>query len=120
VVSIHSFRGGTGKSNLAANLAVQLGRRGMRVGVIDTDIQSPGIHVLFGATASTTVAVPPTLTCSVSWGSALASRWDHGSEMHDSIGVGDNGGDRIRVSNVAPKPRRRCCESDWLPSDSPK
>jgi septum site-determining protein MinD len=48
VVSIHSFRGGTGKSNLAANLAVQLGRRGMRVGVIDTDIQSPGIHVLFG------------------------------------------------------------------------
>jgi septum site-determining protein MinD len=48
VVSVHSFRGGTGKSNLTANLAVKLAERGQRVGVIDTDIQSPGIHVLFG------------------------------------------------------------------------
>lgn len=48
VVSIHSFRGGTGKSNLTANLAVQLAQQGQRVGVVDTDIQSPGIHVLFG------------------------------------------------------------------------
>jgi MinD-like ATPase involved in chromosome partitioning or flagellar assembly len=48
VVSVHSFRGGTGKSNLAANVAAQLARDGMRVGVIDTDVQSPGIHVLFG------------------------------------------------------------------------
>lgn len=48
VVSTHSFRGGTGKSNLTANLAVQLAQRGERVGVVDTDIQSPGIHVLFG------------------------------------------------------------------------
>jgi septum site-determining protein MinD len=48
VVSVHSFRGGTGKSNLTANLAAQMALRGLRVGVIDTDIQSPGIHVLFG------------------------------------------------------------------------
>ena len=48
IVSIHSFRGGTGKSNTTANLAVVLAARGRRVGVIDTDIQSPGIHVLFG------------------------------------------------------------------------
>lgn len=48
VVCVHSFRGGTGKSNLTANLAAQLACRGRRVGVIDTDIQSPGIHVLFG------------------------------------------------------------------------
>ncbi|MBI4671717.1 MAG: MinD/ParA family protein [Chloroflexi bacterium] len=48
IVSIHSFRGGTGKSNLAANLAVTIAQRGSRVGIIDTDIQSPGIHVLFG------------------------------------------------------------------------
>jgi MinD-like ATPase involved in chromosome partitioning or flagellar assembly len=47
VISIHSFRGGTGKSNLTANLAAQLARRNFRVGVIDTDIQSPGIHVIF-------------------------------------------------------------------------
>jgi septum site-determining protein MinD len=48
VISIHSFRGGTGKSNTTANLSVLLASMGYRVGVIDTDIQSPGIHVLFG------------------------------------------------------------------------
>lgn len=48
IVSIHSFRGGTGKSNSTANLAAQVAMTGKRVGVVDTDIQSPGIHVLFG------------------------------------------------------------------------
>ena len=48
IVSIHSFRGGTGKSNSTANLAALVARRGNRVGIVDTDIQSPGIHVLFG------------------------------------------------------------------------
>jgi septum site-determining protein MinD len=47
IISIHSFRGGTGKSNTTANLAALLAARGLRVGVIDTDIQSPGVHVLF-------------------------------------------------------------------------
>ena len=47
IISIHSFRGGTGKSNLTANVAALLTRAGHRVGVIDTDIQSPGIHVIF-------------------------------------------------------------------------
>lgn len=48
IISIHSFRGGTGKSNTTANLAALMAVDGYRVGVIDTDIQSPGIHVLFG------------------------------------------------------------------------
>jgi len=48
IVAVHSFRGGTGKSNTTANLASLLARAGHRVGVVDTDIQSPGIHVLFG------------------------------------------------------------------------
>src|SRR6056297_1819837 len=48
VISIHSFRGGTGKSNTSSNLAGQLAAAGNRVAVVDTDIQSPGIHVLFG------------------------------------------------------------------------
>jgi len=47
IISTHSFRGGTGKSNTTANLAVLAARAGHRVGIIDTDIQSPGIHVLF-------------------------------------------------------------------------
>jgi septum site-determining protein MinD len=48
IISIHSFRGGTGKSNTTANVAAILATQGLRVGVIDTDIQSPGIHILFG------------------------------------------------------------------------
>ena len=48
IISVHSFRGGTGKSNLTANLSYLAARLGNRVGVIDTDIQSPGVHVLFG------------------------------------------------------------------------
>ena len=48
IVSVHSFRGGTGKSNTTANLAACLAADGRRVGVIDADIQSPGIHVLLG------------------------------------------------------------------------
>ena len=48
IISIHSFRGGTGKSNTTANITAILAAQGLRVGVIDTDIQSPGIHVLFG------------------------------------------------------------------------
>jgi MinD-like ATPase involved in chromosome partitioning or flagellar assembly len=47
IISIHSFRGGTGKSNTTANIAALLAMDGARVGVVDTDIASPGIHVLF-------------------------------------------------------------------------
>jgi septum site-determining protein MinD len=47
IISFHSFRGGTGKSNITANIAYVLAQRGYRVGIFDTDIQSPGIHVIF-------------------------------------------------------------------------
>jgi len=47
IISVHSFRGGTGKSNTTANVAGVLASQGKRIGVIDTDIQSPGVHVLF-------------------------------------------------------------------------
>ena len=47
IIAIHSFRGGTGKSNISANLAALVAASGQRVGIIDTDIQSPGIHVIF-------------------------------------------------------------------------
>jgi len=48
IIAMHSFRGGTGKSNTTANFAAILAAQGKRVGVVDTDIQSPGIHILFG------------------------------------------------------------------------
>jgi MinD-like ATPase involved in chromosome partitioning or flagellar assembly len=48
IVSIHSYRGGTGKSNMTANLATTMALQGKRVALVDTDIQSPGVNVLFG------------------------------------------------------------------------
>lgn len=48
IISVHSFRGGTGKSNTTANIATLLAAEGKRVGVVDTDVQSPGLHVIFG------------------------------------------------------------------------
>ena len=52
IISVHSFRGGTGKSNTTANLAAILAQNGKRVGVVDTDVNSPGIHILFGVDES--------------------------------------------------------------------
>ena len=54
IISVHSYRGGTGKSNLTANLASCLVQQGKRVAIVDTDIQSPGLHVLFGMNDQTT------------------------------------------------------------------
>ena len=48
IIAVHSFRGGTGKSNITANTAACIACKGKTVGIVDTDIQSPGIHVLFG------------------------------------------------------------------------
>lgn len=50
IISVHSFRGGTGKSNTSANIASLIAASGKRVAIIDTDINSPGIHILFGVT----------------------------------------------------------------------
>jgi MinD-like ATPase involved in chromosome partitioning or flagellar assembly len=48
IVAVHSYRGGTGKSHTAANLAVLLAGQGLRVALVDTDVQTPGLHTLFG------------------------------------------------------------------------
>jgi MinD-like ATPase involved in chromosome partitioning or flagellar assembly len=48
IVAVQSFRGGTGKSTLISNLAVLMAQQGKRVGIIDTDLQSPGMQMLLG------------------------------------------------------------------------
>lgn len=52
IISVHSYRGGTGKSNITANLGVLLAARGLKIGLADMDIQSPGMHALFGFEAT--------------------------------------------------------------------
>ena len=48
ILSVYSFRRGTGKSKLIANMAALALARGLRVGVLDLNFQSPSIHLLFG------------------------------------------------------------------------
>lgn len=66
LICVHSFRGGTGKSNISSNVAGQLARRGARVAVVDTDLQSPGVHALFGLAETDGVTLNDFL-------------WDHGA-----------------------------------------
>lgn len=91
IVSIHSFRGGTGKSNLTANLAAQAALAGKRVGIIDTDINSPGIHVPFGLDEQ-------------SMGRTLNEFLRAECEIEDvAFSVGDNPGDESGRKKLAGK-----------------
>src|SRR5713226_9417923 len=46
-IAVHSYKGGTGKSTITANVAVALALKGRRVGIIDMDLEGPGLHVFF-------------------------------------------------------------------------
>ena len=47
VIAIHSGKGGVGKSTVAANLAIALANRGLRVGLLDADIHGPSMPKMF-------------------------------------------------------------------------
>lgn len=49
VVAVMSGKGGVGKSTITALLAVALQRRGLRVGILDGDLNGPSIVHIFGA-----------------------------------------------------------------------
>jgi ATP-binding protein involved in chromosome partitioning len=50
VVAVGSGKGGVGKTTVAVNLAVALGKLGHRVGLIDADIYGPNVPMMMGAT----------------------------------------------------------------------
>jgi ATP-binding protein involved in chromosome partitioning len=49
VVAIASGKGGVGKSLITANLAAALAQRGLRVGVLDADLNGPSVAAMLGA-----------------------------------------------------------------------
>ena len=47
IVTFYSYKGGVGRSMAVANIAVLLGRRGLRVLVVDWDLEAPGLERYF-------------------------------------------------------------------------
>src|SRR5262249_55033016 len=48
VIAIASGKGGVGKTNVTANLAVLLARRGLRVWVLDADLGLANLDIVYG------------------------------------------------------------------------
>ncbi len=48
ILGVGAGKGGVGKSTIAVGLALALLRRGLKVGILDGDIQGPSVHILLG------------------------------------------------------------------------
>ncbi len=57
IIGVGAGKGGVGKSTIAAGLALALKRRGLRIGILDGDIQGPSIHILLGVHERATTTV---------------------------------------------------------------
>lgn len=55
VIAIASGKGGVGKTNLAINLAIALGKKGKRVIVVDADLGTANVDVLLGTSSRNTL-----------------------------------------------------------------
>jgi MinD-like ATPase involved in chromosome partitioning or flagellar assembly len=47
IIALHSYKGGTGKTLLSANLAITFVRMGKRVCLLDLDLRAPSLHSIF-------------------------------------------------------------------------
>lgn len=54
VLGVGAGKGGVGKSTIAVGLALALKRRGLKVGILDGDIQGPSVHILLGVRSRAT------------------------------------------------------------------
>ena len=47
IIAVHSYKGGTGKTSLSANLAATYARRCKKVCLMDLDFRAPSLHAVF-------------------------------------------------------------------------
>ena len=47
IIAVHSYKGGTGKTSLSANLAATYARKGKKVCLMDLDFRAPSLHAIF-------------------------------------------------------------------------
>lgn len=72
MIAVAGGKGGVGKSTIAANLALAVGRLGMRTVIVDADLGAANLHTMFGA-------LHPKVT--------LADYLDHSVEGLDDAGL---------------------------------
>ena len=68
VIAVASGKGGVGKSTTAVNLAIGLGRRGLRVGLLDADIHGPSLPRMLGISAQQPAVREKRLVPIEAWG----------------------------------------------------
>lgn len=99
IISVHSFRRGTGKSTVVANLAVLLAMKGHRVGMIDFNFPAPSLHVLFGLTAEQL----PCMLNDYIWGDCRIS--DTVYEASADLQWGSAGNGRLFLVSASSQPK---------------
>ena len=48
IISVASGKGGVGKSLVASSLALELSKKGLKVGLLDIDLYGPSSHIILG------------------------------------------------------------------------